>query len=110
MTRATRTPHYITQPPPTISVDKGRSLFVDDFVVENTSAGLRREYLQPEYRAENPVMRPTERWEKRNMTYARSYSGGVWWIPDESVFKMWYGCGTSPATDSCLGLCLATSK
>ena len=23
---------------------------------------------------------------------------------------MWYGCGTSPATDSCIGLCLATSR
>ena len=22
---------------------------------------------------------------------------------------MWYGCGTSPTTDSCIGLCLATS-
>ena len=26
------------------------------------------------------------------------------------LHRMWYGCGTSPATDSCLGLCLATSK
>ena len=53
-------------------------------------------------------------WEKRNATgdpsgYARAYSGGVWWVPDDGVFKMWHGCGISSGTDSCLGLCLATS-
>ena len=35
-------------------------------------------------------MSATEPWEKRNMTYARAYSG-EWWIPDAQQFKLWYG-------------------
>lgn len=111
MTRETQIPHYIASPPAVISIDVGRQLFVDDFLISNSSSGVTRVYRQAEYNADvNPVMSPTKPWEKRNMTYARAYSGGVWWIPSEKVFKMWYGCGTSPKTDSCIGLCLATSK
>ena len=110
MTRQAETPHYIAEPPPAIAVDDGRSLFVDDFLISNISSGVQHEYMQASYIAANPVMAPTEPWEKRNMTYARAYSGGVWWISEEQQFKMWYGCGTSPATDSCIGLCLATSQ
>jgi hypothetical protein len=108
MSRHAETPHYITSPPAAIAVNDGRSLFTDDFLIANSS-GVRREYMQASYISESPVMSPTEPWEKRNMTYARAYSGGVWWVPDAHQFKMWYGCGTSPATDSCIGLCLATS-
>jgi hypothetical protein len=109
MTRNTETPYYISQPPATISIDVGRQLFVDDFLILNTSR-VHRQYMAAAYLNDvNPVMAPTKQWEKRNMTYARAYSGGVWWIPSEKVFKMWYGCGTSPATDSCIGLCLASS-
>ena len=30
-------------------------------------------------------------------------------ISDRLIPRSRYGCGTSPATDSCIGLCLATS-
>eukprot|EP01052_Picozoa_sp_SAG31_P020085 SAG31_NODE_1494_length_8106_cov_7.933183_1_plen_671_part_00 len=109
MTRASPVPFYISSPPAVISIDQGRQLFVDDFLVSHTQ-GVRREYARAIYRDDvNPVMSATKPWEKRNMTYARAYSGGVWWIPSDDTFKMWYGCGTSPKTDSCIGLCLATS-
>lgn len=113
MSRTVATPHYLTTPPAVISVDTGRQLFVDDFLVSATGGGVERQYMQAQYLTHaqgNPVMRPTEPWEARNMTYARAYSGGVWWIPEDGVFKMWYGCGTAPATDACLGLCLASSS
>ena len=111
MTRDTILPHYITTPPKAINIDDGRQLWVDDFLVDTQrTTGVEREYRQAEYRNDvNPIMAPTQPWEKRNYNYARAYSGGVWWIPEENIFKMWYGCGTSPATDSCIGLCLATS-
>ena len=51
---------------------------------------IRTRYRRADYRNDvNPIMAPTELWEKRNMTYARAYSGGVWWIPAEETFKMW---------------------
>ena len=51
---------------------------------------VRTRYRRADYRNDvNPIMAPTEPWEKRNMTYARAYSGGVWWIPEEETFKMW---------------------
>ena len=78
MTRQAETPHYIAEPPPAIAVDDGRSLFVDDFLISNLSGGVQREYVQASYIAANPVMAPTEPWEKRNMTYARAYSGGAY--------------------------------
>ena len=41
----------------------------------HSAAGVKREYLQADYRNDvNPIMRPTEAWEKRNYTYARAYS------------------------------------
>ena len=25
--------------------------------------------------------------------FSRGFSGGIWWVPSEGVFKLWYGCG-----------------
>jgi hypothetical protein len=70
-------PPYLQHPPPVISIDVGRQLFVDDFLVQEKS--LKTTYHLAEYYPENPVF-------KEGMPY----SGGVFWDPKEQIIKMWY--------------------
>ena len=55
------TPPYLLNPPAVIPVDVGRQLFVDDFLIEETS--LLRTWHRAEYYAGNPVLRPETAWE-----------------------------------------------
>ena len=79
-----------------------------------------------------PVLEPETPWERKGGAYTRPYSGGVWWEPRESRFKMFYGasrlralclchhlddavllsagCGLSNPHDASAALCLATSR
>ena len=92
-------------------IDLGRQLFVDDFLIEETS--LTRTFHQPDYYANNPVLWPTTPWEKRDeaaeRTHTRSspaampFSDGVFFDPADQLFKMWYMGGYSQNT------CYATS-
>ena len=49
---------YLENPPEVIPIDLGRQLFVDDFLIENTT--LRRTFHRPEYWAGNPILKPEE--------------------------------------------------
>jgi hypothetical protein len=71
------TPAYLTAPPAVIPIDVGRQLFVDDFLVERTT--LTRTHHRPTYHARNPVL-----------TGGMVFSDGVWYDPQDRVFKMWY--------------------
>jgi hypothetical protein len=55
------TPPYLKQPPDVISIDVGRQLFVDDFLIEETN--LTREFHQPVYHPANPVLTYDKPWE-----------------------------------------------
>lgn len=85
---------YLEQPPETIPIDTGRQLFVDDFLVEESS--LQREYHRPEYLPGNPVLKPDKPWEllsaKENhpAPTAMPFSDGVWFDPQDNLFKLWY--------------------
>lgn len=104
-------PPYLVEPPPVIPVDVGRQLFVDDFLIEETS--LLRTWHRAEYHASNPVLKPDTAWERRDPASERRnlplnpaamvFSDGVFYDPRERVFKMWYMAGYGTST------CLATS-
>jgi hypothetical protein len=89
---------YLASPPEVIPIDVGRQLFVDDFLVAQTT--LTRSYHLPEYYPQNPVLKPDKPWEGNS---AMVFSDGVWFDPQDKLFKMWYMGGYLKAT------CLATS-
>ncbi len=92
---------YLTTPPGIIPIDLGRQLLVDDFLIQSST--LKRTFHRPDYHPSNPVFRPEKAWEKtKDRAFAAPYSDGVWYDPDEKIFKMWYRAETG-------WTCLATS-
>lgn len=105
------TPPYLAHPPSVIPIDVGRQLFVDDFLIEETS--LARTWHQATYHPANPILHPDTAWERRDdpnewnkrptNPSAMVFSDGVFFDPADRLFKMWYMGGYGMAT------CLATS-
>jgi hypothetical protein len=105
------TPPYLVDRPEVVPIDVGRQLFVDDFLVEETS--LTRSFYRAEYYPNNPILRPATTWEQydeyaertktRSNPAAMPFSDGVFYDPYERIFKMWYMGGYSQNT------CYATS-
>jgi hypothetical protein len=104
-------PPYLASPPRVIPIDVGRQLFVDDFLIEETT--LVRQFHAPIYHTANPIVRPDMPWEQRDEVADRTgtlpnpaamvFSDGVFYDPRDRLFKMWYMGGYAMAT------CLATS-
>lgn len=102
---------YLKAPPAVIPIDVGRQLFVDDFLVAETT--LTRRFHKAQLYADNPVLRPDKRWEEYRTgkfkklvsvhRTAMAFSDGVFFDPQDKLFKMWY----MPALFT--GLCYATS-
>lgn len=93
---------YLADPPDVIPIDVGRQLFVDDFLIQETT--LKRTCHQAEYFHGNPVIEPDRPWET-GTTYAglpaptaMVFSDGVWWDPKDNLFKMWYMGGYNLST------------
>ena len=109
-------PPYITTPPTApINIDVGRQLFCDPFLVGPGSSGIVTVHHTAQYRDEvNPVLAPTGlAWEGRcvchppgtpksagcqpcanhtqymELAFASAFSGGLWWDPADSIYKMW---------------------
>ncbi len=85
------TPPYLVSPPEVIPIDVGRQLFVDDYLIEETT--LRRTFHAAEYHPDNPVLKPDRLWEQeeeRLSPMAMVFSDGVWYDPGDRLFKMWY--------------------
>lgn len=94
-------PPYLDSPPAVIPIDVGRQLFVDDFLIADTT--LKRTFHQPAWHAANPILKPEHPWEMTSRgPYAMPFSDGVWFDPQDRQFKLWYYSG--PAT------CYATSR
>ncbi len=106
LTREPMSPPYLASPPDVISIDVGRQLFVDDFLIEQTT--LKRKFHLAEYHPSSPVLRPDKPWEtgptKRLAPTAMVFSDGVWYDPQDKLFKMWYMGGYVRST------CYAVSK
>jgi hypothetical protein len=96
-------PPYLLNRPSVVNIDVGRQLFVDDFLIEETT--LTRSFYRATYHSLNPVLRPDRPWEKTALSpTAMVFSDGVVWDPGEQRFRMWYMGGYTRAT------CLATSQ
>ncbi|PRD48749.1 glycosyl hydrolase family 32 [Sphingobacterium haloxyli] len=97
---------YLENIPDIIPIDVGRQLFVDDFLIEETT--LNRVFHQAEKWEGNPVFFPEtehelgERHKNKAVTYLGH--GGVFYDPSAQEFKMFYTAGWRG------GLALATSK
>lgn len=104
-------PAYLTDPPSVIPIDVGRQLFVDDFLIDETT--LTRVHHRAVYHPANPILRPETAWELRDDVAERTrnpanpaamvFSDGVFFDPKDRLFKMWYMGGYGMYT------CLATS-
>ena len=53
---------YLKAPPAVIPIDVGRQLFVDDFLIEQTT--MKRVFHKAQDWEGNPMLRPDKRWEK----------------------------------------------
>lgn len=94
-------PPYLSSPPAVINIDVGRQLFVDDFLVDESS--LYREFHKAEYHPANPVLKPEQPWETDDPYAAMTktapsaaamvFSDGVFFDPADRLFKMWYMAG-----------------
>lgn len=93
---------YLDAPPAVIPIDTGRQLFVDDFLIADTT--LTRHYYAADYYPRNPVVTPDRPWEMEGDSQgypaptAMVFSDGVWWDPQEQLLKMWYLAGYCKAT------------
>jgi hypothetical protein len=104
-------PAYLADPPAVIPIDVGRQLFVDDFLIEETTLG--RTFHKATYHPASPILRPEAAWEMRDDLSERTrqpmnpaamvFSDGVFYDPADRLFKMWYMGGYGMFT------CLATS-
>ncbi len=82
-------PPYLLAPPDTAKIDVGRQLFVDDFLIESST--LTRVFHRAEYHPAGPVIRPDREWERQgDFPMASVFSDGVWYDPNDRLFKMWY--------------------
>lgn len=84
---------YLKNPPAVIPIDVGRQLFVDDFLIEKTS--LQRQFYNARKLDINPVLKP-ETWLEQGpwgIPGATAKDGGVWWDPQDQLFKVWYEAG-----------------
>lgn len=95
-------PPYLKFPPAVIDIDLGRQLFVDDFLIEQTT--LTRTFHRPTPHKASPVLRPETDWEREGPApMAMPFSDGVWYDPRDKLFKLFYMGGYSR------NVCLATS-
>ena len=98
------TPPYLESPPEVIPIDVGRQLLVDEFLIDQTT--LERTFHAATYYPESPVLVPDQPWETKTQPSpcAMVFSDGVWYDPQDKLFKMWYMGGYVAGT------CYATSK
>ncbi len=83
--------------PRVVPIDVGRQLFVDDFLVEESS--LRRRFHPATWHASSPVLVPDQPWEQKGQApMAAPFSDGVFWDETQKLFKMWYMAGYRQAT------------
>ena len=79
--------------PGTVTIDVGRQLFVDDFLVSSTT--LERKHHKPVKYSGNPILTAETDLEKPSTHFkgAVTKDGGIWWEPKKKAFMMWYEAG-----------------
>jgi hypothetical protein len=80
-----------------IVIDTGRQLFVDDLLIAETR--LKRTFHAAEVYGDRPLLKPETPLElnlsrgKDALPVAAPFCDGVWFDPDDGLFKMWYHAG-----------------
>jgi hypothetical protein len=95
---------YLANPPLVIPIDVGRQLFVDDFLVKETT--LKRVYHAAHIHKASPILAPETRIEcgpNWGGPQACPFDGGVCFDSKDQLFKLWYHAGWK-------GIALATSR
>src|SRR5262245_39921823 len=84
------TPAYLKAPPDVLPIDLGRQLFIDDFLIEQST--LKRTYHSAQYHPATPVLKPDQPWETRSQPNPTSmpFSDGIFYDPRDKQFKLWY--------------------
>lgn len=84
---------YLSSPPEVIPIDVGRQLFVDDFLVDETT--LRRSFHLAKKYDQNPILEPTTDLEMNGgyKPVAVPFSDAVLYDGKDELFKMWYQAG-----------------
>ncbi len=104
-------PPYLADRPAVVPIDVGRQLFVDDFLIEDTT--MSRTFHKAAYHAANPILQPERDWEtyddvaarteaSRSIRAAMVFSDGVFFDPKDRIFKLWYIAGYGAST--CLAI------
>lgn len=76
-----------------IHIDVGRQLFVDDYLIAQTS--LRRSFHKPRIHDASPVLKPETPLEMNNgyCPVACPFQDGVFHDPKDRLYKVWYQAG-----------------
>jgi hypothetical protein len=84
---------YLENVPEIITINEGRQLFIDNFLIEKTD--LVRTFHYPKYSSENPILKVDKPWEftQEGYPYAAPFSDGVWYDEIDKKYKMWYSTG-----------------
>ncbi len=83
---------YLEHPPEVISIDVGRQLFVDEFLIEETD--LLHMYHLPEKYTGNPVLQCETALERQTGIVGGTCRPCIWWNPEKQQFYLWYQAGT----------------
>jgi hypothetical protein len=77
-----------------ISIDTGRQLFVDDYLIAEQSH-VHRTFHKPHWYENNPILRPETPVEMNDgvCPVAAPFNDGVCYDPKDRLFKMWYHAG-----------------
>jgi len=90
---------YLDAPPAVIRIDVGRQLFVDGFLIEDST--LERTFHKPQPWSGNPLLTPEKPWEQETnkdwrstrRSAAASFDDGVFYDPADKLFKLFYAAG-----------------
>lgn len=82
-------PPYLENPPALIHLGPERQLFVDDYLIAETT--LDRVFHRPEAHPANPILVADRPWETDNgFRWAMPYSDGFLYDDRDGLFKIWY--------------------
>lgn len=86
-------PRWAADSPQPIRIDTGRQLFVDDFLIAETS--LQRRFHKPTIHESSPVLKPETPLEMNNgyCPVACPFQDGVFYDPKDRLYKIWYHAG-----------------
>ena len=79
---------YLENPPAVIPIDVGRQLFVDDFLIAETT--MEQVFHKPDRYPGNPILMPDTEQKRTGIASIGLGHGGVFFNPDKGSFEMFY--------------------